>query len=352
MQKIITAMNNPILVEKLKKEKINIIGKDIQYKEGILELLEKEKNINYIFINNKIPGEINLEELIKKINNINKKINIIIFIKKEDKKINKTINNKNIKIIYYDKKIDIEILKKYINKKLNIKNKNNDMKTIIFDGPNGSGKSMTIINLAYYLKNKNKKILILDLNDSNIKNILGIKIQKNKKTLNYKNKFKIKLDKNIKINKYKNKNSKLIKIIKLENKIDLIKTNKKIKIKNFEKYYDYIFIEVNSNIKKIDNKNKKIVLVMEPDLIGIKKTKKIIEKNYKKTKNLKIIINKNNKYSIDENIIKKIFYRTEIIGKINYNEKYTLLINCNFKNNYLLNNKNIIKTNSNIIKNL
>ena len=43
--KIITAMNNPELNEELKKEKnIEIICKDIFYKEGILEILENEIN--------------------------------------------------------------------------------------------------------------------------------------------------------------------------------------------------------------------------------------------------------------------------------------------------------------------
>ena len=50
--KIITAMNNPKLNEELKNEKnVEIICKDIFYKEGILEILEKEINIYYIFIN-------------------------------------------------------------------------------------------------------------------------------------------------------------------------------------------------------------------------------------------------------------------------------------------------------------
>lgn len=61
-------MDNPKLNNELKKQKnINIIGKDIQYREAILELLEKNKNIDYIIINEKIPGQINIEELIKKI---------------------------------------------------------------------------------------------------------------------------------------------------------------------------------------------------------------------------------------------------------------------------------------------
>ena len=67
MKKIITAVNNPNLNEKLKNENyIEVIGKDIQYKEGILEFLEKNKNIDLIIINEKLHGEINLINLLKK----------------------------------------------------------------------------------------------------------------------------------------------------------------------------------------------------------------------------------------------------------------------------------------------
>ena len=43
MIKIITAINNPKINEELNNEKdIQVIGKDILYKEGILEILEKK----------------------------------------------------------------------------------------------------------------------------------------------------------------------------------------------------------------------------------------------------------------------------------------------------------------------
>ena len=117
MKKIITAINNPIINEKLKKEKIEVIGKDIQYKEGILEILENNKEINFILIDEKLPGEIKNDELINKIKKINKNIEIIFFIKKENKK-NAIINEKKIikdekikskiKIVDYEKEIKIE----------------------------------------------------------------------------------------------------------------------------------------------------------------------------------------------------------------------------------------------------
>ena len=79
MKKIITAIDNPKIFNEIKKIKeIKIIAKDLIYKEAILEILEKNKNIDIIIIYEKILGEINFFELIKKIKNINKKIKLII----------------------------------------------------------------------------------------------------------------------------------------------------------------------------------------------------------------------------------------------------------------------------------
>ena len=60
---IITAINNEKIFKELKNEKsINIISNDIQYKEGILEILEKNKNIQYIIINEDLNGQIKLKK--------------------------------------------------------------------------------------------------------------------------------------------------------------------------------------------------------------------------------------------------------------------------------------------------
>ena len=84
MKKIITAINNPKLNEELKKEKnFEVIGKDIQYKEAILELLEQNNKIDLIILSEEIPGEIKLEKLIEKIKMINEKIKIIFILEKE-----------------------------------------------------------------------------------------------------------------------------------------------------------------------------------------------------------------------------------------------------------------------------
>ena len=51
MKKIITALGNEKINNELKQEKnIEIIINDIQYKEGIIEILEKYQNIDYIIL--------------------------------------------------------------------------------------------------------------------------------------------------------------------------------------------------------------------------------------------------------------------------------------------------------------
>ena len=356
--KIITAMNNPELNEELKKEKnIEIICKDIFYKEGILEILENEINIDYIFINYELPGEIKLNNLIEKIIEKNEKIKIIILIKKESKnnlykikkekitknnlEIIKDIKNKNIIRIFYNEKLNLIELKNYNKnndeKIENIEIKNKENKKIIFMGENQVGKSMTIAMLTKNLENKNKKILIIEMNKKE-HDLLFLFGKNNKlihKKIKLKNKYKIKNN-----NYYNKKNNlNIIKklIIKLNKNTDYLFNNKLInfkKIKKLEKYYNYIFIEINLNNKNIKNKNiinniNKKILIINPNLINIKNILNKIEKN--KINKFKVIINNYNNYSIDEKVIKNIFKGNKVIGKINYKKEYDSLINNNFK---------------------
>ena len=76
IKKVITAIGNQKLIKNLKENQINVLCNDISYREGILEFLEVNKNIDYIIINEKIEGEIPIEELIEKIKKSNRKIKI------------------------------------------------------------------------------------------------------------------------------------------------------------------------------------------------------------------------------------------------------------------------------------
>lgn len=136
MKKIITAIGNEFINNELKKEKnLNVILNDIQYKEGIVESLEKENEVDYIIINSVLQGETKIEDLIKQIYIINKYIKIIIIIENNEKEIEKYLNYKNIyKIIYLDKddKVNMQKIIEIIsndhenNKIINIKKEEKD----------------------------------------------------------------------------------------------------------------------------------------------------------------------------------------------------------------------------------
>ena len=118
MKKIITAINNPKLNELLKKENFaEIIGKDIQYKEGIIETLEKNKEINLIIISQNLPGNIELKELVEEIRKINKNIKIIYILEKENEELKNKLKEININNIYNNEKINLLELIKIIKEK-------------------------------------------------------------------------------------------------------------------------------------------------------------------------------------------------------------------------------------------
>ena len=68
IKKIITAIGNNEINKIIKKQNdINIIGNDIPYKEGVIEIIKKEKNIDILIINYKLDGEIEFNKLINEI---------------------------------------------------------------------------------------------------------------------------------------------------------------------------------------------------------------------------------------------------------------------------------------------
>ena len=74
IKSVVTALGNPKINEELKENNINVITSDIQYQEGILEYLDKNNNINYLIIDENLPGNLKTEELIYNIKKINNKI--------------------------------------------------------------------------------------------------------------------------------------------------------------------------------------------------------------------------------------------------------------------------------------
>lgn len=81
MKKVITAIGNEILNKVLKRQEgITVVGRDIQYQEGIIEAMEKYKDIDIVILNENLMGELNIEELLLNIVIIKKNIEIIVIV--------------------------------------------------------------------------------------------------------------------------------------------------------------------------------------------------------------------------------------------------------------------------------
>ena len=176
MKRILTAIDNPTLNIRLKEEKeIKIIGKDIPYKEGILEFLEKNKNIDIIIISEKLQGEIETENLIQNINKINKEIKVIYILEKENEEKEKKLKELNIDEIYYNNKINIEeiikILKEEDIDKEEMKQEIEKLKKIIEKEKikNNKINKIKLEKILYLLKKEKNKILNNNINKKKIK---------------------------------------------------------------------------------------------------------------------------------------------------------------------------------------
>ena len=377
MKKIITALAEPQLNNELKKEKdFIVIGKDIQYQEGVIEILETEKEVDFLIISEALPGNEKIENLIEKIKQINNEVNIVIILENKKEELEKNLYSKNVYLILYNKIEIKEIIKLIKNKKEDenekIKKEINDLKKIIIEqnsknkqnkkqkikevkelnsqkeiicilGSGGVGKSIFTVNLAKSLIYSKKKILIIDFDilNNSLHTILGVKKYSKKisKKIKENNLIKDKIclkELKIKINKRIDLISGINLLFDSKYKIDNIQFNNLFN--DVKKFYDVIIIDTSSECffnytKDIIKKSNINIFIVEPNLLEIQKSKNIL-KIYKEEWNIdnnkiNILFNKFNKNSIDINILKIIFSEYNIIGKIDINNKYNLIINKN-----------------------
>ena len=403
IKKIITAIDNPMINNFLSQyEDIKIIGKDIPYKEGIIERLEID-DVDILIINSDLPGEIELEELIDNIKTIKDNIEIIYILTEENEKTKKILEEYNVKIILKNENYQDNLLKAIIPKSINnkiienyekeqeyeieVEEEYDELKEIESEI---SKNETNICQNRKYFKSPNQVISVTGAYNVG-KSLLIINILKNCEVLGYENilildcdflnesiyYFLRKKNNNIKQKDYNNL-EKIIKniTIKINKNIEFI-SGKNLFLKKTNKIYEckdlYTIKEIISILKKkynliildIGTKNKfnlneillkdstKIIFLLEPNLLGIKKGKEIIDKyinEYEIDKEkIKIIANKCDKYSVNNEILSCCFYGIKVIGRIKYEDIYSKIINKN-TNIKKEANKKIINENKMIAK--
>ncbi len=270
MGKIITAITNETLIKKLYKNKITE-EENIWYKEAIIEIIKKDKNINILIISENLPGEINFFKLIKNIYKINNKIKIIILLKNKTKK--EEINKLNIYKIYSDNYINNYKIIKEINKNKTTKKDNKKINKYIIKKRKNKiieGKNIIIIFGKKYIDKKIVELMLIRKINKNIKII--------KLNLDIKEFLKNEINKKIENIKQKYKNKKYYIIINIKNAEDINK------LPIFEEYINILVIENNiNNLIEIKNykktKNNLILIINNYSLLNISKYFYFIFKN-------------------------------------------------------------------------
>lgn len=307
IKRIITALLNTQVNNELSKdEEIEVIEKDLLYQDAVLEIIESNSNIDYLLLNENLPGD-SLNEFINKIEAI-QQIKIILFVDKIKEKQNQFQNQ--IYKIYENGEVSLDEIKDIIKQKnytYELEREIRNLRRIIEEKDKGKekfifSKLIKIENQKEY-KRQCKIISIAGFSSFFKTNFIInlIKHIKNKKIifinmeiLDYEKEEKIisELNDNIKIEKA----SKLL----FHNNKKITKEEVKRIISQYQKNYDYIivnnsaecFFELNKTILELANK---ILFIVEKNIKDIKISNnllKIYENNWKiRTEKIDIVLN-------------------------------------------------------------
>lgn len=108
IKKVITALLSEQINNELQKDdNIEVLAEDFLYQDAVLEYIEENEEIDFLLINEELPGE-EIESFINKIKNIK----IILFVNNSKNK--EKLLNEKIYRIYTNGEIEIEELKNTI----------------------------------------------------------------------------------------------------------------------------------------------------------------------------------------------------------------------------------------------
>lgn len=290
---------------------------EIKDKEWILDFEENELN------NNKIENKSNVFKT--------KSLNI-----KDNEIFNKQEINNQSKKIFSQKTLPLNNLFNF-----NEVIRNNRKEVISILGPNGIGKSVFSILFAKTMESKKSIIIDFDILNNSLHTIMGVK--------NYDAKIKRKIKSNDLIT---NKNILNKSILHTNLKIDLLPamnvildpnyklSNKKMKniIDELKNIYDLIIIDTSSDTffdytREMINCSNKAIFISGANILEVRKSERLLD-IYNKDWNIEnekinIVFNKCTKKSLDDNLLREIFNKYNILGKIQLSDYYDLVVNKN-----------------------
>lgn len=364
MKRLITAVGTNEL-NKLIKEKgvYEVVGNDIPYQDGVLDILKENSNIEILVLSETLPGEEDIRKFIRKTKEINPCLEIMFFMKEMNEEIKNFLTGMGINKIFVDRtnsleqiineicqvnreadlNLEIERLRKMIeeketaksNEKKNVKSEKGKKiklpKTVAITGAYGSGKSAVTAMLAKTVEKLKMRVIIIDFDifNKSIGNMFNVsKYNKNYKIYDNINQCIAK------VNNYLSVFSGIDLLFNESNKISFEKIKKLVdKLKDD---YDLILIDTSSEttlkyVKTALVNSEKIIFLMEPNLIEVKKAQDLLEVYIEDweipTYKIEIVLNKVNINSMDDDIISNLFDKFKIIGKINSSKLYTILAN-------------------------
>ena len=328
MKSVLTAIGNPMLNRKFTElEDYQVLTEDIRTDEELIEWMERVEQVDILFLCSNIIHNYAVDEFIRIIRKISKDT-IIFFFKSEN--IESSVKEDDSLKIYNSLVFDLKFFEKIFQQIFRKKVKKYTSKTNAISGPSGIGKSTFSTFLAQNVENKNSKTLLIDfdLDENHIKTIL--KLRKNPEAQgNIKNMI-VSVNKNLDV-LYNLKN-----IFSNQEDVNFFMLQKMMN--ELKKEYPLILIDTSSNLendytKRIFYYSQKIIFLVEPNILGIKKAKnmlEVIENDWKiANEKINLVLNKTNMYEISQNIMQELFPDMKIIGKMKYLDSYNLMINRN-----------------------
>lgn len=328
MRKVLTAIGNPMLNQKIKKlENYEVLLDDIGSDDELLEALEREQTVEILFLCTNIIEHYSVEKLIEMIRKLQENIFIVLFNGENSQDIIK--EDENLKF-YHTLDLDLADFEKSLPPVKVTPIQNYTSKIMAISGASGIGKSTFSTFLAQNVEKKNSKTLLIDfdLDENHIKTIL--KLKKNPKAQGNVKNMIVNVNKNLDV-LYNLKN-----IFPNQENVNFFTLQKMMN--ELKKEYQLILIDTSSNLendytKRIFYYSQKIIFLVEPNILGIKKAKnmlEVIENDWKiANEKINLVLNKTNMYEISQNIMQELFPDMKIIGKMKYLDSYNLMINRN-----------------------